>query len=278
MDIIKLQPFNNGKLLEGLFTYQLHLIEWYSELGMLDKPPLDFGQRKHKSFIRDLTADITEELVEANEAYLALINFYNQNGAMLQPETLHFSLELREELDQLLASYNEEVADVLHFFVELMIYSNLTSEDLTQIALRSEEIPINVEGLNMYLNKGRDKFLENRDLIGLRFQAWDALPRNKYPDRTDIGGRYVSAELLLALESHSYSIIRALNRVRFTLKSKYWKKSDIPLSISNYQTAVLSAWEALFDYLAFMGFEAKQLYSQYELKNIINQNRIIDGY
>lgn len=122
-------PETKGDKLEAIFKRQkelmkkYHVIEAASGLLQTYDVPVDLDDAKGQARIKDFAWRCTEELMEAMDAY--------QNKT-------HFE---------------EEIADALHFLVELIILAGLTAKDMgeyiclpgTIISYRGESIPDNLD-------------------------------------------------------------------------------------------------------------------------------------
>lgn len=279
MEILKLNPFNQGDTLGGIYKYQNHLIKLYVENGMLKPPPLELNDRPSQLFIKGLIGDIIEELVEANAHYRQnILEFHIENGHKFIKGSPAFSSEAWSQVHQALVDYSEELADLTHFFIELLIYSNIEPEDVL--------IFINKSGLNTHVRPLEGSFQNasmtmsyNRDISTIKFNSFRFYSITDQKDfRNDYPGVFISPDMYNLMEVLSYRLIESLKLASYKLKNKYWKKQDVETSALDYQQQVMEAWQKMFDYMVAVGMSERRFYSAYEQKNIKNQNRLKDGY
>jgi hypothetical protein len=94
-DVIQVEiPDPDPDILKTIWDLQKDLLEKYIKIEALLPYPLNLDVKKNQNLIKDFISRIVEELAESHEHYL----------------------EGREELEK------EELADTLHFFMELLIY------------------------------------------------------------------------------------------------------------------------------------------------------------
>lgn len=117
-----------GDLLKAIFERQSKLIEKYdpieSERGFITIPPEQRGQLDHR-FVQYRIKDVNSRCVE--ELYEAMNCLKNKPWKQTEVTTdkVHFY---------------EEIADALHFFIELCITSGLDAEDLALMYLKKSEV------------------------------------------------------------------------------------------------------------------------------------------
>lgn len=105
-----------GDRLKAIFVRQLELVEKYKEIeGMPDFPFSPHG-RIGQSFFKDFAWRMTEELVEAIEAFRAADDS-EDNPELQAKHVMHFE---------------EEIIDALHFLVENLILAGITPEDFAE--------------------------------------------------------------------------------------------------------------------------------------------------
>lgn len=107
-----------GDLLEAIFNKQLELMKEYehieSERGFITIPPEQFGHLDHRFVqyrIKDVNARAVEELYEA----MNCLKNKPWKQSEVPTDATHFY---------------EELADAVHFLVEMFITSGLTARDL----------------------------------------------------------------------------------------------------------------------------------------------------
>jgi len=117
-----------GDMLQGLFDGQASLLPEYhrieQERGFIVVPPEQFGQLDHRfvqSRIKDLKQRCDEELDEA----MNTLKNKPWKQSEVHTDEVHFY---------------EELADALHFFLELCITAGMTAEDLARVYHRKHAV------------------------------------------------------------------------------------------------------------------------------------------
>jgi hypothetical protein len=276
METLKLEPYNGGDFLTGIFKYQTNLINQYHLRGMVPAMPLDLNDRESQRFIKKLVSDMLEELVEANTQYETnILGFWNENGHKLVKESAAtFDIDAWQELKKAVVNYTEELADVIHFFVEIMIYSNIGPEDVTAYQNR--------EGLltGQLLGNSVRRMNNEASLVVLKldsFRMYSNMERS-HDIKDDYPGTNISPGIASIMEVLSYRILSKSKAATHKLKNKDWKQTEIGVQAMEYQSAVMEAWVAICDYMCFVGMSEKRMYLAYEEKNLVNQKRLQDGY
>lgn len=101
------------KVVHDVFDRQESLMQKYQHLEQLPAPPLSLHVAGHQRILKDFAWRVTEELAEAHEAYR---RYPPGSDGWLQP-------------------VSEELADALHFLVELLIFAGVTaSQCLKQVS------------------------------------------------------------------------------------------------------------------------------------------------
>jgi len=117
-----------GDMLAGIFAQQLELMKEYehieSERGFITIPPEQFGDLDHRFVqyrIKDVNARAVEELYEA----MNCLKNKPWKQSEVPTDTTHFY---------------EELADAVHFLVEMFITAGLTAEDLARMYHRKHAV------------------------------------------------------------------------------------------------------------------------------------------
>ncbi len=272
MDIYQIdRPFNNGKMLEGMFEYQQNLMIRYEQRGLLPDPQdLHIDTKPGQAFIKSLIQNIIEELAEADQAQDRLV------AMVSQPNLEGLDTDLYEK-------YSSEIADVLHFYIELMIYTKIYPEDVQsfyKVILEQENLPLAFsDGLTTSMKYGRHiNIFNNPEIVSVksvsRLMFSDAVYEQMY-----WGGRHQHPLLDLQTKRYNWEITKKLSLAANFLKNRAWVQGERPFpNLLEFQREVMYSWVALFALLDAVGFEEKGVYYQYEKKNLINQKRIIEKY
>jgi hypothetical protein len=106
---------------QGKLMIKYHDIEKESGLLQTEDCPVNINDNKGQSRLKDFAWRITEEL---GEAMNCLKNKPWKQTHMITDET----------------HYQEELIDALHFFVELLILSGMTAEDVYRMYCKKSEV------------------------------------------------------------------------------------------------------------------------------------------
>ena len=127
-DIREQAPLVDDKQLEEIYNLQKNLMEGY--IGKIEKDlpmyPIDVNSRKGQAVLKDMSARVIEEIGEGYESTtyaLQLLGKYGFNKSIMTDEDHTMLLNH-------LQNSNEEQADAIAFFVELMLYCNILPEDI----------------------------------------------------------------------------------------------------------------------------------------------------
>jgi len=263
-------PFlNNGKMLEGIFTYQLHLMNRYHKMNMIPAWNGLFIDRKdYQAYLRKLISWITDELAEASvEFKAALVETMTPDG--LPGGYMHKgSLELM---------------DAMHFIVELMIYSEVDHDDIQDYYAqltkeRNLEIINFSDGLMSTMAYGRHT---NTWDDQIRVTTFNTVPIELLTqmgrDKLVIPFR-VSEELDALRELCMWDVVKAFSTAARYLKNKEWKVTQTQTNVPEYKRQLMIGWLHFGKLLDLCQLEARTAYYLFEYTNIKNQSRIANGY
>lgn len=267
-DIQGLPPiiWNKDGIVELFALYEEMFIP-YRLLQQLPQAPIIIDKRSSQVILREIIGYLCEE---ASEAITVMEQITEE---CYKPESDHKLIE------GLFREYNEELADILHFLVKLLIYSNIDATSIKSyyLALTTERSLSNLYfpahtldttfGIALFMNSmdGRLTYLGKEILFGR--------------DETFLkAGTKVSIEILLEHKALMFEVIHNLNKACNTLKNKPWKQTETPTDIGKYQLYLMEAWLWLFKYYQFVGLDAQSLFSIFWYKNRLNLKRIEQKY
>lgn len=116
------------KYLEEIYLMQKNLLSGYIGIEGLPQYPVDINTKASQTLLKDFTARVIEELSEGYESFENVMDLFESNHSRLV-QTHGDCIEYREILNHL-QNANEENADAIHFFIELLIYANIQPEDI----------------------------------------------------------------------------------------------------------------------------------------------------
>lgn len=270
LTITKLKPFNDGKLLAGMFEYQTNLINKYISLGKLPPLELDLSTKTSQNFLRHTISNILEELGESyNEQVQAYQIFSTQ---------VYTSAETMVEIKIPLLRLQEELADILHFFIELLIYSKIEADDINAY-YKQILVPQGLgdlvfeEGLLTTFATVRNSIIVDDEHRVSVFESY------KFPFQERIAGMNQGYNLMQQIGKVYWGITyNLIYKAQNSLKEKNWRGAgDKKSNIQAYQEGLMESWTWLFILFDLYRMDEVNLYQAYENKNIINQQRLIDN-
>lgn len=248
-----------------MFRLQKILLDQYIGIEKLPPYPVDINTKDSQDLVKDFTGRIIEELGEAWESYLIMLDMF------------HHGVD-EENMISHLQNFNEEISDAIHFWLELMVYSGYEVSKL-------------IEWLNHYLD---GQYIKGYDILKTWFDlgqnlVFPEIATKKIPCRWVIkdhmledeflrGGRQLGNNRKEILKQLLWDITFHLQIARNTLKNKPWKQTEMMTDLKQYEDAQREATAALFKFFYFAGFTKESLYVIYYKKNKVNQFRIKSKY
>lgn len=259
-----IQPPTGRSLIE-MFSLQKNLLERYRILEDLPEFPLDLSQRSNQNLLRKYVQRLTEEL---SEAYDFLDRAY-------QHITQNYGEEAQEFIDQ----YNEELADVWHFMLEIFlmvgidehgvkdwIRSTINDDTRLEGMLRTDDM---FKGLMVYaefLNREDGTVAPGRDR-----NVFVVYPHTDISDRPEVaGGSRLSHKQMGMHAEFCWEITRRFNIATNKLKARDWHQADsVKVNIIEFNQALFEAFVALLRMMAYTGKGELSIYNSFVLKDKI---------
>ena len=280
-----------GMELEKIFQLHEYLLEKYLPIEGLPHWPINVNKREAQVILKDMSARVIEELGEGYESTTYVLEMLDKNG-------FNFNRLEREDYRQLLnhlQNSNEEQADAIAFFANLLFYSNITVEDVKDYLIAKglnkmvdNTIPkedmstdfIMMVGLGILQNRFEDS-KENQhtwDIFnpGL-FEQFDIKDYDKVASYTPAfhkiswGSHDIEAKMCWELSYH-------LSVARNYLKNKPWKQTGEMTDEQRYQEEVVIAFLELLGYFRYIGFTAESLLQLRYKKHLVCEFRIKSKY
>lgn len=258
-------PGNNA--LGKIFELQCELLRDYIKVEGLPEYPLDVNTRSSQVIIKDFIGRIVEELGEAWESYESMIHLWGNLDLL--------GVEKRNLMVSHLQNFNEEISDALHFFMELLIYSGFSLENVRGWVYKYTHTGVDI--LHDLIEKGRDNSIhESRSLYSSFYTI--VISDSELKDEFLRGGRNLSLVYKREASIMLWDITYSLQIARNTLKNKPWKQTEMMTDESLYEKKISEAWLKFFKFLAYSGFSAESVYNIYYKKNMVNRFRIRSKY
>ena len=286
-DIREQAPLVDDKQLEEIYNLQKNLMEGY--IGKIEKDlpmyPIDVNSRKGQAVLKDMSARVIEEIGEGYESTtyaLQLLGKYGFNKNIMTEEDHTMLLNH-------LQNSNEEQADAIAFFVELMLYCNILPEDVYRYVQ-------NVLLKKYQTNKRFYWNLESLMEVGL------ALLQERFGDITsglyrviededfetqeeaDHVFSYIPGYNCISLDFHdneaklAWEVTYHLSVARNFLKNKPWKQTGVMTDEKALQEEIVIAFIEYLGYLKYCGFTAQSVYVLRFKKHKVNEFRQKSNY
>ena len=286
---IKQEPpvVEEGRYLEKIYELQMNLINEYTKIEGNVAPPININTKKSQVLLKDFTGRVIEELAEGYESLIQIDELMQKNqlfrGANWNEK------DLRQVFNHL-QNAGEEMADAMHFFIELLIYINIQPEDIddwVNSKLPSSESLLEQNTLAKCMIRGnadiRNEYGEydQRNMVDLiDLYTFDTM--NNHKDMVDVkllacGSKY-NRDLYKSFKAMLWDVTYHLNIARNFLKNKPWKQSQMMTNEEGYQEEVVKAFVAMMGVFYEMGLDEESLYYLYFKKNQINAFRIRSSY
>lgn len=263
-------------ILQELISAKINYLEELKPLQDLTHYPFDLQEKSNQDIIKETVAYITEELMEAKELENTLYEYMGMN-----PNT--FSSKVTQQIDDLIISYNEEMADVLHFHIELGLFLGFTYEDdyfaffeeYSESAFNNPPNPnFSKNGLNNILHICRQDNIFMGELSNARINF-----TLKGIGLFDLESRFSTGSGLSLYTRDKLDLLKItyifnLNRIRMALKKKYWRDNQGEIDEAQLKAYFNQANLTLFKMLDLSGATGYSISHGYAAKDIINIDRV----
>lgn len=303
---IKEEPkeIEGNKFLEEIYEMQKGLLEEYIGIEGLPQYPIDINTKANQTLLKDFTSRIVEELSEGYESFQLVSECFEKNQAKIIREGGD-TPEYVEVLNHL-QNANEENADAIHFFVELLIYANIQPEDIKYYIIKEyKNYYDNWNYRNKFFgnNEDRDNILSLAMSVGYQLLADSGYIERAYPsniknllkeyremspnnhlidgfnEKLMLGGRmYNLGDYSLQYPYILWKITHHLNIARNFLKNKPWKQSQVMTQELKYQSELVKAFIYFCGYLRWIDMCSEGVFYIYFKKNYVNRFRQKSNY
>lgn len=273
----------DGRYLEKIYELQMDLINEYVKIERTPAPPININTKSSQVLLKDFTGRVIEELAEGYESLIE-VDALTEKNRLWQYEY--------DEKDMVMCfnhmqNASEEMADAMHFMVELLIYANIQPEDID--AYVSKLIPATDEvGPELHSNviakcmiKGTSDIREMYpEILNFKYvpmlNVWAHccrdLPLPKNENLIHCGSRY-NHDYYRLFKAMLWDVTYHLNIARNFLKNKPWKQSQMMTNEEQYQEELVKAFIAMMGAFYEMGIDDTNLYYIYFKKNLTNKFR-----
>lgn len=277
--------------LEKLYDLQRELMKGYLKIEKdLPEWPIDVNSRKGQVVLKDMSARVIEEMGEGYESTgyaLELLDKYGYNLDIIP-------MNDRQMLLNHLQNSNEEQADAIAFYIELMLYSNILPVDIysyvERVIFADPEYNNIKAGLHWRQNlQGLMDIglciLEDR-FCGISRRAFHVLDESWFETHEDYekvkgytpGYNDLSWDFHDQEAKYCWEISYHLSVARNFLKNKPWKQTGEMTDEKAYQSEVVIGFIEYLGYLKFVGMDAQSAYVLRFKKHLVNVFRQTSNY
>jgi hypothetical protein len=287
-----------GKYLECMYSLQKELLEQYIKVEGLPQYPIDVNTKKSQIILKDFVGRVIEELAEGYEA-LILVSKLTERNKLWKSD---YEEEEYTQCLNHLQNAGEEMADAMHFMLELLIYSNIQAKDIEDYLDNwlKDKVSFGVTktlptlakamqvGLSILYNDPCNMVSEpkamNKTYLLEEFESMDEdsedprLVNKRIDTRFHQCGKFYNKLTYSSYKYMMWDVTYHLNIARNFLKNKPWKQSQMMTNEGAYQEEIVKAFILMMGLFLAMGISPENLYFLYFKKNRVNKFRIESKY
>lgn len=262
---VTVEPKQEGvDSLAELFKLQGDLVKMYVDKKGQRPFPMPLSDKDNQKFLKELVGFLEEEIFEAYEVLEEIQSQHTKDR--LKPA----------DAKKLIEDYNEEQADGLHFFIEVLQYANVSVESLQEYYGLYFEAKDQLQMLDITdtLQTAFNHAMTVDYLAGQRVHF-------KLIDTTDdltTGGTRISGQMMAHSKNALFEVIKYLRLATNQLRSKYWKEGESEPNYELFFDYLIEAWLHYILYLKIAGFTPESVRATYIRKNQVNIDRINNNY
>lgn len=271
------------KYLEKIYELQKELLDEYVKIEGLPPYPVNINSKKSQVLIKDFVGRVIEELAEGYESMIEVVSITKENKFFFGDVTVS---EIQRAVNHL-QNVSEEMADAMHFMVELLIYSNIQPEDINAYIDKVMPVIKSSNIIRRSMNVGIAMLSISNDDNGTTTGGYvDLVAKMKrvnyelYPDGDDDrdwelyqAGHNVNELDFIQRKKDLWDVTYHLNLARNFLKNKPWKQSQMMSDEIRYQEQIVLAFIKMMGFFANIGITPENLYHIYFKKNMVNRFR-----
>lgn len=254
-------PENGG--LSDMYRLQKELLASYIGIEGLPQYPINVNLKSSQTIIKDFVGRVIEELGEGYESYDELMQMFNQGSS-------------RQRMMPYLQNFNEECADALHFWLELLIYSGINEEDIRAYFEIDENDPSQKDTLACMLQAGAR--LASLTLNGKTYVPGYKVINGPIEDEFMRGGNLLGSERDANICHLLWKATYKFQIARNCLKNKPWKQTQMVTDEKMYKLRLLEGTAYMFAFFHFVGMTPTSIHHIYYKKNMVNRFRIKSKY
>jgi hypothetical protein len=276
----------DGRYLEKIYELQKELIDHYVEIEGLPMYPIEVDSKQNQALLKDFGRRFVEELAEGYQELEDLMIIVKCNQYYFQGATYKQADEIADKVIRL----NEELADSMHFLIELLIYANIQPSDIDRYISKKLQIefsPLDIEGVDIityamaYCSKLTDKVeaisFESKHDHKIDLHRF-ILQTTSLPSDLMLAGTTLAPDCLETSCAWLWTITYGMNLSLNCLKNKPWKQTTEQTNVELFQEGLVRTFITYMGYLSYLGLGSKEVFFNYYQKNRDNYERIMTGY
>ena len=268
---IKEEPKQTNNKLEEIFYLQKNLIDGYIKIESLPQYPINIQSKSSQTLIKDFVGRVIEELSESYESPMEIDSIIQNTIYKLK----NISEENSEKILSELQNASEEISDALHFFIELLIYTDISASDIYDYVKNHSSFELSENKLFEAMVLGSRYLGSYNDLSDNQLRIYlNNLPvfQNKDIDwgLRQFGSTYNPELFNINLKCYFWDIVHYLNLARNCLKNKPWKQSQMLTDSAKFRDYLIKSFILFLGTCYSMNLSSDNLYRNYFKKNKIN--------
>lgn len=285
----------DSTFLEHIYELQKVLIDHYVKIEGLPQYPIDVNPKKSQILIKDFVGRVIEELGEAYESMILIDKLSQKNNLWVN----NFSDDDFHQCINHLQNVSEELADSMHFMVELLIFLNIQPEDIKkfifkQMGEKNFQEMVKLEALSaeddilaIAMTVGSFQERDINDIYSLvGIDLWEVFKENFTEEASDekidpvlyIAARNYHHIFYNDIKKVMWDVTYHLNIARNFLKNKPWKQSQMMTDEIKFQAEIVEGFISLAGLYNMLGLNSSDLFHIYFKKNQANAFRIRSNY
>lgn len=252
--------------LQEIFNLQTTLVNHYIKIYGLPPIPLIIDNKKHQEVVRHLISSIIEELSESFTVFKKIYTLY-----VSEPDLTTIPKEFK--------AFNHELSDTFHFFIELLLYANVTPESLAgYVDTMMEEIDVSGQLITGSCTLTNLFFITKQMRYNQNIKDNRINPLFKDIEEIYKGGKNMDQQSIVELPLLMWDITHNLNLAQNELKNKLWVQTETKTQVMEFQNHLLNSFMGFINLLSVLSHNAESIYLLYKEKNGINLKRIESKY
>lgn len=262
----------DGNGFSQMFSMQKELLKSYITIEGLPQYPIDINTRDGQKLLKGFVQRYIEELSEAFDELEMAFEAVSSNNKKAAKDNIY--------------NYNIEIADSMHFLLEILIYVGMEEEMIMEKLCNQ----LNEHGYGNIIQEGdclrtlidTGVFLNNlagynkKKINSQAFRIFDQM--ETIHDPSIMGGAYINQEIILLHSTYLWQITHKINKAVNELKNKDWSQTEKLVNTTSFYEKLLDTLIVISQYLDIANINILGVFNSYYLKNQGNLERIKNKY